>query len=268
MQKHSRAAAVPSNTLEGKTILITRRAEQADDFVSEIERRGGRAVVIPLIHISEPESWRPCDAALENLPAYAGIIFTSRNGVEKFFGRLREKKIEIPSAIAVYAVGQRTAEAIGAVDVAVTRVPKTFTAAALADLLTVEKVRGKKYLLPGGNLNASDLEAALTQRGAEVTSVEVYRNTMPDEVTVNDLRERFSWNEFDVITFASSSAVRNFVQVISPSMISQKTKIAVIGPSTKQTAQALYLPVAIEPKQSTAIGLVEAITEFYSNPQS
>lgn len=265
MQKHSRAAVVEAKALEGKTILITRRAEQADDFITEIETRGGRAVVIPLIQISDPESWLPCDTALENLSGYTGIIFTSQNAVEKFFRRLRERRIEIPGNIDIYAVGQRTREAITKEGVAVAFVPQNFSSTALIDSMNQENLQGKKFLIPRGNLNASDLETALTQRGAVVTSVEVYRNTMPDEATMNDLRERVSRNEFDVVTFASSSAVKNFARVISPAMVNNKTKIAVIGPSTKETAHTLKFPIDIEAKQSTALGLVDAITEFYSN---
>ncbi len=268
MQKHSRAAVVSSNVLEGKTILITRRAEQADEFIKEIELRGGRPVVIPLIQISDPKSWFGCDAAMENLSSYNGIIFTSRNSVEKFFRRLREKEIVMPPEIDIYAVGERTGEAIKEEGAAVTFVPENFSAAALEDFMSEKKVQGKKFLLPGGNLNASDLETTLIQRGASVSRVEIYKNTMPDEGTMNSLRERFFRNEFDVIAFASSSAVKNFAHIVSPAMVSSKTKIAVIGPSTRETALALMIPIDIEAKQSTALGLVDAITEFYSNPNT
>ncbi len=263
MQKREGTNVATSNELEGKTILITRRAEQADEFIAEIELRGGRAVIIPLIQISGPESWAACDAALENLPAYAGIVFTSGNSVEYFFGRLGEKQMRLPAKLAIYAVGMRTAGAIKEKGGEVDYVPAEFSSAALIDFLSRQKIQGKKFLLPGGNLNSTQLESALTRQGASADCVEVYRNTLPDQSTIHDLMERFARNEFDVITFASSSAVNNFAQII-PSPYN-KTKFAVIGPSTKETAQALNLPIDIEANESTSRGLVKAISEFYSN---
>ncbi len=267
MQKPS-AADVTRKALEGKTILITRRAEQSDEFVAEIGNRGGKAVVIPLIQISDPESWLSCDGALSGLASFDGIVFTSRNAVDKFFKRIREKKISLPTYIDVYAVGQRTAEAVKKEGTDVAFVPNDFSSAALMEFLSKERVHGKKFLLPGGNLNAPNLEAVLVSRGAAVTSIEVYKNAEPDETTMNDLKSRLCKNEFDVVAFASSSAVSNFARVVSPAVAEGKVRIAAIGPSTKETARKLNFSVDIEARESTASGLVDAIAEFYSDSKT
>jgi uroporphyrinogen-III synthase len=69
-------------SLQNKTILITRQREQSKEFIAEVEKRGGHAVVFPLIRITEPDSWESCDTALQRLGEYDGLILTSENGVE------------------------------------------------------------------------------------------------------------------------------------------------------------------------------------------
>ena len=74
--------------------------------------------------------------------------------------------------------------------------------------------------------------------------------------------------ELDIITFTSSSTVRNFVQWVSSwsscatdytFMHDPQLKIACIGPITAQTARELGLDVDIEAREFTIDGLVEAI---------
>lgn len=257
-------------SLEGKTLLITRQREQSAEFVAEIERRGGAAVVIPMIRISNPESWSECDAALERLATYDAMVFTSTNAVARFFQRLREQNVSVSDLLKsdVYAVGEKTKEEIEKQGVAVKFVPEEFSANTLSEFFKNENAQMKRFLLPKGTLGTQDLATTLTKCGARVDSVDVYTNNPPDEASTRELKERMLKKEFDVVTFASPSAVRNFAGVVSPAMFGQiqnKTKIAVIGPTTKEEALDLEFNVDIEAKKSTAQGLVEAISDFYSN---
>jgi uroporphyrinogen III methyltransferase/synthase len=66
----------------------------------------------------------------------------------------------------------------------------------------------------------------------------------------------------DVVTFTSSSTVRNFVQCLGRQRMEKivaHARCASIGPITTRTAQELGLKVAIEAAESTIPGLVEAI---------
>ena len=77
--------------------------------------------------------------------------------------------------------------------------------------------------------------------------------------------------EIDIITFTSSSTVRNFMQWLTSSeeqgnhsstrlmTANSQLKIASIGPITSQTARELGLTVHIEALEFTIEGLVEAI---------
>jgi uroporphyrinogen-III synthase len=68
----------------------------------------------------------------------------------------------------------------------------------------------------------------------------------------------FLENKIDVATFFSPSSILNFTEMIGSEVLAH-TAIAVIGPTTAETAQQLGLTVAILAQQATAEGLVEAI---------
>src|SRR5262249_34284248 len=51
---------------------------------------GAVVISIPSIEIRPPRSWKPLDAALQNLQDYDWLIFTSVNGVESLFSRLKK----------------------------------------------------------------------------------------------------------------------------------------------------------------------------------
>jgi uroporphyrinogen III methyltransferase/synthase len=84
------------------------------------------------------------------------------------------------------------------------------------------------------------------------------------------MKRRFLRKEFDVVTFASPSAVRNFRSAVHPDsfgIIRNHTKLAAIGPTTRAAAEELGFYVDIEAKEATSKGLVDAIAESYVHMQ-
>src|SRR5262245_66222900 len=76
--------------LEGRTVVVTRAAEQADHFVSLLQDAGARIIRAPAIVVVPPASWTPIDAALADLARFTWVIFTSVNGVSMVDRRLGE----------------------------------------------------------------------------------------------------------------------------------------------------------------------------------
>ncbi len=255
-------------SLEGKTVLITRPQEQATEFAAELLRRGASAVVIPMIRITDPESWTACDAALRNIASYDLVIFTSVNSVRRFCERGRSCGMNpaLWTKTRFYAVGEKTAEEMRRNMLAVEFVPESFSAQALATAFHREELQGLKVLLPKGNLGREELEDALTGLGANVDTVIVYRNVPPESNALEEVRQRILKAEFDVVTFASPSAAENFARAVSPVLLtSGKAKVAVIGPTTRAAVRRLGFPVDIEARTSTTTGFVEALERYYSN---
>jgi uroporphyrinogen III methyltransferase/synthase len=102
--------------------------------------------------------------------------------------------------------------------------------------------------------------------GAEVTVAAVYRTVQPDR-DIAWAREMLENNEVSVITFTSSSTVRNFVNLFGGrhrayELLSQTT-IASIGPITSGTVKEFGLTPTIVAKENTIPSMVDAIVEHF-----
>ena len=69
----------------------------------------------------------------------------------------------------------------------------------------------------------------------------------------------------DVVTFTSSSTVRNFMNILSEKRFMDGVKVAVIGPVTEETARRYGLEATIVPSEYTIPALVEAIVKYFKN---
>jgi uroporphyrinogen III methyltransferase / synthase len=253
-------------SLERRVILVTRQPERAEEMVGEIERRGGRAVVIPMIDVGPPSSWGACDAAIARLATFTAIAFASVSSVHAFLGRLRETGAgsDALPRLRVWAVGGKTADALRAEGVEPDRVAEEFSAAGLLAALGTT-LRGASVLLPRGDIAREELARGLAGAGAEVTAVTVYRTGRPGEAP--DLRRRVRAGEFDAIAFASPSAVGNFAElcgVSNAAPLPARTKCAAIGTTTAEALRAFGMAAEIIARESTGIGLVRSIDEYFS----
>jgi len=209
---------------------------------------------------------------------YSWIVFTSANGVNICCDRLIElgydpRDMSDVSGVRVAAIGPATAAALMRYGINADLVPDVYIAENVAAVLIQdsrqrgELLAGKRILLPRAAEARNVLVSELQQAGALVDEVAAYTTV---QVARDDQRGRRVLNllqssELDIITFTSSSTVRNFMQWLNSCaseftlMHNTRLKIACIGPITAQTARELGLQVHIEAKEFTIDGLVEAI---------
>jgi uroporphyrinogen III methyltransferase/synthase len=79
------------------------------------------------------------------------------------------------------------------------------------------------------------------------------------------VRSRLEAGEIDVVTFTSSSTVRNLCLALGPDHVRllSRSAIACIGPVTAGTAREFGLAPALEAAEHTIDGLVRAIREYF-----
>ena len=130
-----------------------------------------------------------------------------------------------------------------------------------------EKLDGKKILLPRAGDARPVLPIELRKMGAAVDEVTVYltakvrKNT---ELLIKQLEDK----TIELITFTSSSTVRNFKELLPPDKFNQLidgVTIASIGPITTDTAVELGFKVDVTAESYTIPGLCEAILKYYRN---
>ena len=127
----------------------------------------------------------------------------------------------------------------------------------------IEAMKGKlpphaKILLPRAEEAREILPEKLREMGAEVEVVPAYRTVCAaadSEALVSELLA----GSFDMVTFTSSSTVKNLVKIIGSADSLRDVKTACIGPVTADTAKSLGIEPDIVAKEYTIDGLVEAI---------
>ena len=110
----------------------------------------------------------------------------------------------------------------------------------------------------------------LSGMGAVVDEVAAYRTRAATE-RAPGLRDALSRGEVDVVTFTSSSTVRNFAALFDPRDLGQLMRgvtVACIGPITRAAAAALGLATHIMPTAYTIPALARAITASFEEQRS
>jgi uroporphyrinogen III methyltransferase/synthase len=251
--------------LFGKRVVVTRAREQASDFADILERQGACVVEFPTIQIVPPESWDAIDSALERLDTYDWAIFTSVNGVKYFIDRLKARGRDVRDlkGIKLCAIGPKTASEIEALGLRLDFVPKEYRAEGIIEGLG--DVKGKRILIPRAEVAREILPDELTRMAAKVDVVTAYRTIKP-EGRAAEIRELFKEGKIDVVTFASSSTVTNFLEMFREGEgvdLLKRAKVACIGPITADTASKHGIETAVMPKDYTIPALAEAIVAYF-----
>ncbi|MBN2822714.1 MAG: uroporphyrinogen-III C-methyltransferase [Coriobacteriia bacterium] len=249
--------------LFGKTVVVTRSRAQASGLSRDLRDLGAEVLEFPTIEVVDPESFEPVDKAIRNLDVYDWLVLTSVNGVERFFDRLEyaDKDARALQGLRVAAIGPATAAACMGRGIRPDFVPDEYRAEGVLDGLCERGVGENTRVLLARALEAREiLPEKLTERGAVVDVVPVYRTILGTGDP--SIAERIATGDADVITFTSSSTVRNFVELANGIDLAEAlagTLVASIGPITSDTAAELGLTVGVEAEEYTIPGLVEAV---------
>lgn len=255
--------------LFGKRILVTRARAQVSELVEQIDSLGGEAVEFPVIRMQEPEAQQVLasnERAMRSLEQYDWIVLTSVNSVAYFFNSLRRLRLDIRrmQRARFVAVGPQTKEALAARGIYAEDLPADYQAEGVLELLKSRVNAGEKVLLPRGNLARSIIPDTLRKWGLDVTEAIVYENVAVDE-GADEVIELFEKEKIHIITFTSSSTVKNFVQAMNKHGYQEKetllksVKIACIGPITARTAEEHGLAVDAVAEESTIDSLLHAL---------
>jgi len=251
-----------SRPLQNKTVLITRAQKQASELTALLEEQGATVLEVPAIEIVLlKESLPDIQRALQNIPDYAWLLLTSVNSVAILDDVLKQMQLDwnIFAQLKIGCIGSSTADAVRSHGANVSLVPDRYQAEGLVEALAQRPLSGKKILLPRAAGSRDVLPNELSAMGAIVDEIHLYRAEAPTSGR-EKLAQIFSEQTIDFITFTSSSTVHNFVEMAGDLVTQLKNvRIVSIGPITAATLRQYGLPPAIEAKEFTMAGLVEAI---------
>ncbi|MGZ8581483.1 MAG: uroporphyrinogen-III synthase [Actinomycetota bacterium] len=248
-----RGGGRPRRPLAGRTVMVTRPADQSATLITALRRLGARAIVAPAIEIVPARS-AALTRALHELQGggFAWLTLTSRATVDMLASRLPGPRAL--GATKVAAIGEGTATAYRRwarrdPDL----VPATFTTTGLARAFP----RGSgRVLCARADIAPTGLEDALAGKGWAPTRVDAYRTRFPPSLP-EEARVALRHGEVDAVTFTSASTVRGFVGALG--VVKGSPKVVCIGPVTAREARAHGLVVHAVARPHTMEGVAAAV---------
>ena len=254
--------------LSGVRVVVTRAKEQSVELSAMLEGAGAKVVSVPAIETVLPEDTSGIDRGIENLSSYDYAVFTSANSVRFLLLRMAElgRGLEGLRRLRIVAIGPKTAQALEKNGLKADVVPDEFVAEGTVSALSREGVGGRKFLYPRAETAREVLPDALRKAGAVVDVAVAYRTIAPKGLD-GIIKDALAGDMPTVITFTSSSTVRNFLDAAAKAGAAGKAlsgaAIVCIGPVTAKTAEDAGLKVSIIPREYTAESMFSAIIDYF-----
>jgi len=248
--------------LFGKKIVVTRTREQAGELSKALADLGADVIELPTIRIEHPDDRLGFAEMVTHAHEYDWLVFTSPNGVERFFDAFFAT---FPDARSlgnprIAAIGAGTAAKIREYRFTVDLIPERFVAEGLIDAFKKESVENLTMLWVKAADTRDVIGKGLEDMGAIVDECIAYK-TVPETEDPNGARARIEEEGADLITFTSSSTVDHFFDlgIDWP----EGCVAGSIGPVTSDTLRKKDTKPAFEASPHDIPGLVAAIVRYF-----
>lgn len=248
--------------LFGKKIVVTRTREQAGELSRELRGLGADVIELPTIRIELPEDKLGFAEGVTNAHEYDWLVFTSPNGVERFFDAFFATYEDARSLgnPRIAAIGAATEAKIREYRIGVDLLPKRFVAEGLIEAFKEESVENQTMLWVKAAESRDVIYDGLMKLGAIVDECIAYR-TVAETEDLTGAQARFAEEGADMVTFTSSSTAEHFFELGLP--WPEECVAASIGPVTTATLKAHGRKPAIEANPHDIPGMVAAIVRYF-----
>lgn len=249
--------------LFGKRVVVTRTREQAGSLSKELSDLGADALELPTIRIGHPEDRAGFAEMVTSVHTYDWLIFTSPNGVSRFFDAFFSTYSDARSlgGARIAAIGPGTAAKLKEYRFATDLIPEKHVAEGLVEAFTKESIENQTMLWVRGEDARDVVYDGLTALGAIVDECIAYR-TMTETEDETGAQETFRESGADVVTFTSASTAANFFKLGLP--WPEGCVAASIGPITSAELLKHGHPPEIEAKEASIPSLTAAIREYFA----
>jgi uroporphyrinogen-III synthase len=256
--------------LKNKTIVLTRAEEQSQETVNFFKNVGANLISFPSLEVVPIDASAKLKNILEeNKIDY--LVFQSANAIKYFVQLIKEKNLEINfDKMRVACVGKKTAAICLENQIKVDLVPEDFSALGLLKLFSIEPLENKIVLLPRSAIGRDEFREGLKRFGATVKTVAVYDIQIPKKESVADEIEKIKTSKIDWYLFTSPSTYQNFLallEISNPAEFFRKSKIAAIGPTTKDAIEKTRVRVDVVPKKFAVTHAIASIEKYCTSPR-
>lgn len=255
--------------LFGKRILVPRPAHQARDTAWAIRERGAEPVVAPAITIGPAPDAEGLRRAVRSAAGKDWVVFTSSNGVERFFDVIDELGLDARAfgSAKIAVIGPRTGAALRARGLRADVMAREYVAESLVE--TLLEFQGRRplgrVLLARAQVARDVVPEQLRAAGAEVEVVAAYETHAVAGAEAARLAELVR-DSVDVVLLTSSSMATSLAAALEPlgTNLPRHVTVGCIGPVTAQTAQALGLRVDVVAQRYTVDGLLDELESWFA----
>ena len=248
--------------LFGKRIIVTRTREQAGGLSKGLAELGADVIELPTIRIEHPEDRQSFAELVTHAHEYNWLVFTSPNGVERFFDAFFATFPDARSlgSPRIAAIGNGTAKKINEYRFAVDLIPERFVAEGLIDAFKKESVENLTMLWVKAAESRDVIYDGLIKLGAIVDECIAYR-TVAETEDPTGAKARLQEEGADMITFTSGSTVDHFFDlgIDWP----EGCVAGSIGPVTSEALRKHGIEPAFEANPHDIPGLTKAIVKYF-----
>ena len=259
-KKQARQIQMP---LTGLRMLVTRPRIESARLCGLLRQQGAEPIPLPTIQIEpcgDEKGWREF-ARIHQQGGW--LVFTSRSGVSLFIAQLLEQRLDLRAlaGFKIAAIGAGTSQSLLESGLKTDLEPDLSTVESLGAALTYNgDLRGLSVIRIQGDRSDETIAKIANAAGASVVLLTVYRTTYA--VWEPHWIRKVIESPPDFITFTSGSTVEGFISILGRKQalaVCDKSRIAVLGPSTRAIAVKSGIRVDVEARTATPEGLIEAI---------
>jgi uroporphyrinogen III methyltransferase/synthase len=242
--------------LTGVRVAVTRPRGGVNRLAALLDAAGAEVIALPVIRIAPRAEAPLLQELFAKMPlAKTWFAFTSVHGVEAFFEKLAEYRVDIRSLAACKfaAVGNTTCASLAARGVIADLKSEVFTGAALGAALAKTAAKDERVILPRSSIGGREILNALDAAGLERLDIPLY-DTVPETGYENPAFRARLVEGLDYAAFTSPSAAEGFVGIFGSTDI----PALCIGEATAAPARALGMNVIV-PETASLEGMVEAL---------
>jgi len=247
--------------LAGKSILITRAAEQFAAVAEQIHKRGGSGIAFPCLAVQcLPDNIRQ---AFAELSGQTCILLTSANGVHCTAKALGDDFAICLGKHPVVAVGPRTAAALVAHGVSPAWVADESSQEGLVSGFARHGMP-KDVCFLRAEQGRDVIKQALQHAGVQVQLVLAYRTVCPAD-DASAIVQKLKTGMIDAVLLGSSRCAEHYVQRIGDVSLADSPTVAVISQQVARTATHAGLSVQCVAKETSFTGMLDTLAEYFAS---
>jgi len=216
-----------AGALQGRRVLLTCSETIMDKAICRVVDFGGQPLARPMIRLL------PCDAIrprLADLAAYDWLVLTSPASVHCLMTLVLKSGFDLRSLPKIMTCGPGSAQAFAPYGIIPDLTPPMiYSAEGLAAALAERDFTGQRVLRLRSEKAGTLLADVLRRKGAAVDDEILYKNEV---IRYPELPE------FEIVFFASASAVDSYVAQAGAASLAGKFVLAIGGPTAEALAQA------------------------------